>query len=250
MTIPRFLVESGALDDSRVVLTGGELRHVRARRLRPGSAVVISDAVGRQRRGVIATLQRHEAIIEFVDGVEPIRESPLRVTLAQAVLKPAQLDFVVEKATELGVAEIILFTCARTQRPASESRMQRLQRVANSAAKQCQRSAVPHIAGTLTFSDLLCRPTDSLGLFFWEASATVWDSPAIHAPRDLLAVVGPEGGFTPTEAAAACTAGFRQIGLGPRILRAETAAVVALTLCQFFWGDLNNPTLAAALPRP
>lgn len=241
MSLSRFLVSREALSSTRAVLIGPELHHLRVRRLRVGSALVLADGLGHQRRGIVAALNRHQAVIQMTD--EPLihRESKLRLVLAQALLKADKLDLVIEKATELGATELLLFTCARSLGQVTSERRARWNRVARSAAQQCQRSTVPLIAGPVSFAGLLAQHPDALRLFFWEESpagglvAARWNDPKA---RSVVAVVGPEGGFSATEAEAAAAAGFRFVGLAPRILRAETAAVVAVTLCQFLWGDL------------
>lgn len=241
VTIPRFMVITEALTGTSTILTGAELHHLRVRRLRVGSELVVSNGLGRERRGVVVALNRQQAVIQLA-AEEPRRPiSPIRLILAQALLKGDKLDLVIEKTTELGVDELLIFTSDRTVGRASGERQARWNRVARSAAKQCQRSTVPLIAVPLSLDSVLSCHVGARRLFFWEESPLGdWKA----AGRDLvendtvLAVVGPEGGFTTREAERAALAGFRLIGLAPRILRAETAAIVAVTLCQFLWGDM------------
>jgi 16S rRNA (uracil1498-N3)-methyltransferase len=227
----------------RAVLTGAQLQHLRARRLRVGSPVVLADGTGRQRHGVVAAVARHQAVIEMTDEQTPQRESPLRLILAQALLKSDKLDWVIEKATELGVTELIVFTSERTVGRASGDRQARWLRVARSAAEQCQRSQLPRIAGPVTYDQLLAWPGEALRLFFWEEQPR-GNLAAVYRLRPrtsaVLVVIGPEGGFSVHEADQAAAQGFHIAGLAPRILRAETAAIAATTLCQFLWGDLGG----------
>jgi 16S rRNA (uracil1498-N3)-methyltransferase len=249
VAIPRFFVSPEALSSTgTAILTGGELHHLRVRRLRVGSELVLCDGIGRQRRGIVAALDHRRAVIRVTANDLPDRESALRLVLAQALLKADKLDLVIEKATELGVSELLVFTCERSVSRAAADRRPRWNRVARSAAKQCQRSTVPRIEGPMALEDVL-RRTDPLRLFFWEAR-TSGGFPTVEASSvgSVLTVVGPEGGFSVVEAERAAHAGFRIIGLAPRILRAETAAVVAVTLCQFLWGDLAH-TQRQTLPR-
>jgi 16S rRNA (uracil1498-N3)-methyltransferase len=227
----------------RVVLSGAQLQHLRARRLRVGSRVVLADGTGHQRHGVVAAVNRRQAVIHVTDEQPRQRESRLRLTLAQALLKGDKMDWVVEKATELGVTELIVFTSERTVGRVTSDRQSRWTRVARSAAEQCQRSQLPHIAGPIAFDQLLAWPGKALRLFFWEqqppgtlAAIHRWQP---HA-ASVLAVIGPEGGFSVHEAEQAAEMGFRTVGLAPRILRAETAAIATATLCQFLWGDLGQ----------
>jgi len=243
VSVPRFVVDSEALSATRVVLTGPQLHHLRARRLRVGSKLVLADGLGRQRHGVVTAIDRRQAMIRVTEEQPSDRDSSLRLTLAQALLKGDKLDWVIEKATELGVAELVLFTSERTVGRAGVERAARWTRVARGAAQQCQRSTLPLIIGPVPFDQVVDRDGATLRLFFWEQevpgglAAVQRQHPKVSS---VLAVVGPEGGFSAREAAQAAAAGFRLVGLAPRILRAETAAVAAATLCQFLWGDLGE----------
>ena len=243
MSLPRFLVPPESIAGVRAVLTGAQLQHLRARRLRVGSKVVLADGTGQQRHGVVAVVDRHQAVIQVVDDQPLQRESPLRLTLAQALLKSDKLDWVIEKATELGVTELIVFTSERTVGRATIDRQARWNRLARSAAEQCQRSQLPRIAGPVTFDQLLSWPGETLRLLFWEQQSP-GGLAVVHRLQPLassvLAIVGPEGGFSVHEAEHAAAMGFHMVGLAPRILRAETAAIAAATLCQFLWGDLGS----------
>lgn len=243
MTSPRFLVAPEALSGPHAVLTGPQLRHLRARRLRVGSRLVLADGTGRQRDAVVISLDRHQAVIELSWDQSVQRDSALHLTLAQALLKSDKLDWVIEKATELGVTEFVLFTCERTVGRADGDRQARWTRLARSAAQQCQRSRLPSIAGPVSFEQVVARRSEALRLLFWEQHRPggLAEVRRQHPdPSSVLAVVGPEGGFSPVEAQCAAAAGLQLIGLGPRILRAETAAVAAISLCQFLWGDLGR----------
>jgi 16S rRNA (uracil1498-N3)-methyltransferase len=250
MTLPRFVVGAEELRQGVVALRGPEFHHLRVRRVRPGGTVMLCDAEGRQRLGVVVAIDRQAATIALADEVVPSRESPLQLTLAQAVLKGNKLDLVVEKAVELGVTEIVIFTTERSIGPASGNRLERWNRIARSAAKQCQRSSAPRVHGTLPFTGVLRLPQHGAGVVFSEQPAPSATLPGAlpETPRAAVAMVGPEGGFTAMETVQATALGFHRINLGPRILRAETAAIVAVTLCQFLWGDLSarRPSVSGA----
>ena len=243
MTLPRFVVPSAALHGVSCVLTGDTLRHIRARRLRVGSRLVLADGAGTAREGVVAQVDRTQAVVNLRPTVTETRESPLHLVLAQGVLKGDKPDLVVEKATELGVHEIVFFTSERTVGRAAAERQGRWTRIARSAAQQSQRTTLPNIRGPVPLDEVLAYPVRGLRLFFWEGMASsgpIRDREARSEVSDVIVVVGPEGGFTTDEAARAANAGFEVVGLSPRILRAETAALVAVTLAQFLWGDLAS----------
>jgi 16S rRNA (uracil1498-N3)-methyltransferase len=236
---PRFLVSPEVLSGARAVLTGEELHHLRVRRLQTGSQVVLSDGHGHQRMGVLVALERQQAVITLQPDIPPLRESHLRLVLAQAALKADKMDLIIEKATELGVSEIVVFNCERSIGHPSPQRQARWQRIARAAVKQSQRSTAPALVGPTSFEQLLSRP-EPLRLLFREGDLVTNLADVNGAPEAILAVVGPEGGLSAAEVEQASARGFHAVGLGPRTLRAETAAVVAAVLCQFLWGDLNR----------
>lgn len=244
----RFFVQKKNIRDGRAVLIGGECEHMRkVLRLGPGERVILFDDDGCEHEGTIHSYTGGAAEIAIEKSFRPERESPLSITLAQALGKGDKLDLVVEKATELGVAGLVPFVCRRTvpklDRDAAARRGERWRRIALSAAKQSGRTRVPGIHELIDFSALVERPWPAARkLLFWEGEQgrglKEWHE---KNPRldSLLLVVGPEGGFTPEEAALATANGFHSIGLGRRILRTETAAVAAVALAQFLWGDLG-----------
>jgi 16S rRNA (uracil1498-N3)-methyltransferase len=242
VTLPRFLVAPEALAGTHVVLVGKQLRHLHARRLRVGSTLVLSDGMGRECHGTVMAVDRRRAVVH-VTGEQPARrDSPLRLTLAQALLKSDKLDWVIEKTTELGVTELVFFSSERTVGRAASERHARWARVARSAAQQSQRSTLPVIIGPVTFDQVLAPAGHELRLLFWEQQAgdLVGIGQRYQQLSSVLAVIGPEGGFSAHEAERAVDASFQLVGLSPRILRAETAAVAVATLCQFLWGDLGK----------
>jgi 16S rRNA (uracil1498-N3)-methyltransferase len=241
MTLPRFLVSPGTLTGTCITLTGSELHHLRVRRLRVGSQVILGDGKGTQMLGTLVALDRNQALIQLETGEQPCRDSPLRLVLALAALKADKMDWVVEKATELGVSEVQVFTSSRSLAQPSGTRSARWQRIARSAAKQCQRSTVPLVRTAVPFDTLMAERTESMRLLFWERhNGGAVRTPFTHpSASEALIVVGPEGGFAAAEAERAAAHGFQLWSLGPRVLRAETAALAAVTLCQFLWGDLG-----------
>ncbi len=234
-----FLVPAGQLSGPRAVLTGSELHHLRVRRLHIGSAIVLGDGQGRQRHGRIVALDARQAVVDLSPELAPTSESPLRLVLAQAALKADKMDLIVEKATELGVTEIVVYTSERSLGHPSPARQARWQRIARSATKQSQRSVVPAIVASLAFDALLTRSED-LRILFCARGATSSIADVRGAPQSVLAVIGPEGGFGDSEMARAAARGFHMLGLGPRTLRAETASLAAIALCQLLWGDLGH----------
>ena len=239
--LPRFLIERPAAPGDVLPLRPEEAKHARVRRLGVGDVVAVFDGAGRSYLARIESLSREGAAVRIDDALpERTAESPLDLTLAVAALKADRLDWVIEKATELGVAHVQLFTSAYTLARPSADRQSRWRQIALAAAKQCGRSAAPTIAPAIDLGAVLRLPAALRVLFAEDGSGTHLTALAEAAPASLLAIVGAEGGFTTEELAAARAADCRLIDLGPRILRADTAAVAAVALCQARWGDLGG----------
>ena len=248
LIVARFFVSKKNFHGDGATVAGPELEHMRkALRLGPGDRVTLFDDEGWEHEGIIRSFTNGQGEIKIVNSCRPERESSVRITLAQAVGKGDKLDWIVEKATELGVAAIAPFLCKRTvpklDGAAREKRALRWQRIALSAAKQSGRVRVPEILGVMDFFDLVRRPWPcDLKLIFWEKETARGlarlreDTSSVDS---LLIVIGPEGGFTSDEVAEAERSGFQSVRMGKRILRTETAAVAALSLAQFLWGDLG-----------
>jgi 16S rRNA (uracil1498-N3)-methyltransferase len=242
---PRFHVPTAA-PGARVELPEHTAHHAReVLRLRAGVAVRVFDGAGAEFEAVLDEVSRRTVSARVRHHVAARPESPLRLVLAVSPLKGDRMELVVQKATELGVAEIWPVVTLRTDaaaRPALKgSRGERWDRVASGAAEQCGRAVVPHVPPTTTLQGLLARPFDGTRIALLE---TTGHPPLASVPVDptspLLLLVGPAGGFEAAEAEALRTAGFLVASLGPRILRAETAAVAAVSIAQATWGDLRG----------
>ena len=242
MTAPRFLVATAVVAGETRSLDRDTVRHIRALRLRPGDPLVLTDGNGRQASVVLATLSPAEATVEPRPEVPEDNESALDLTLYVALLKRDKLEWVVEKGTEIGVSRFVLVDSERSLRAARATRLDRLDRVARAAVEQCQRRIAPIIEGPLAIETALEAESGSdLRLFFWEeASATRASvTGANQSATSVAAMVGPEGGFARHEAERAATLGWQLLRLGPRVLRAETAAISAAVFAQTLWGDFD-----------
>jgi 16S rRNA (uracil1498-N3)-methyltransferase len=247
----RFVIRPGAIEGDRVRFDADETHHLaRVLRLRPGALVEAADGGGRVFTVRIEALGAREAwgtIVERSGEGTPARESPCAITLAQAILKGERMIWLIQKATELGVARIVPLETARVvgRVPASRltARQQRWERVAREAVKQCGRTVVPSVEVPRPLAAMLAETAaHDAAWLCWEGGGIAVAEVAREAgrPRRLLLLVGPEGGFTAEEVAQAERAGARLVGLGPRILRAESAGLVAIALCQHLFGDLGR----------
>jgi len=232
------------------MLSGDEFHHLRhVLRLKIGDTVTLCDYQNKEYRGTIAWFSASSAEIEITHVLSPVSPQ-MSLTLAQSLLKGQKMDFVVEKATELGVSCIMpvvsTFTVAQLSHERRGERLARWQRIAQSAAKQSG-NPVPQIFPPRPFRALLdAIPPESgkILLYEREQNLTLKTFAQTHPIfSSLYVMVGPEGGFTEEEVARAQQIGFQTVGLGPQILRAETASLAAVVLCRFLWGGVELPPL-------
>lgn len=243
----RFFVPRTNVRDNHATIAGEEYEHLwRVLRLGPGDRVTLFDDAGREHEAIIRSFGDAHCDAEILRSYPAGRESPLEATLALGMTKGEKMDLVVAKSTELGVDAIAPFvstyTVPKLDNRKIEKRAERWQKIALSAAKQCGRARIPEIFPLIHFRELVNQPwDDSLKLLFWEheSQQTLKQIHATHRDvSSIILVIGPEGGFSVEEANLAMARGFKLIMLGQRILRAETAAVTALSLAQFLWGDM------------
>jgi 16S rRNA (uracil1498-N3)-methyltransferase len=243
----RFFVPRKSINHQRATVEGPELDHLRkVLRLGPGDSIIVFDDAGWEHEAVIRSLSAQAAEIDVLRSFQVERESPLQLTLAVGLTKGEKMDFVVEKATELGAQAIVPFVSAYTvpklDQRKIEKRGERWQKIALAAAKQCGRTRIPEIFPLVNFENMVQQTAGPLNLLFWEKEAHQ-TLKQVHATdpdaRSIFLVTGPEGGLSDQEADLARQHGFKAIRLGRRILRAETAAVTAASLVQFLWGDLG-----------
>jgi len=232
----RLFVPSTQAAGGRVRITGSELRHLRTLRLRPGDVLAVFDEQGAEHEVRLERLGGREASGSIVTTTRPAREPLVALVLAPALLKAAKMDLVVEKATEIGAARI---APVRSRYTIGAGHRERWQRIALAAAKQSGRTAVPAVDPPVPLADLVRQPWPGVRLICWEGERSARFSTLPPRAEAAIVVVGPEGGFAKDEVDDARAHGFTVVGLAPRILRAETATLVAATLCLHRWADLG-----------
>jgi len=239
----RFYAPPAAFKEGMVILDADETHHLtRVLRLGKGAKVQVYDGRGRNCAAVVQEVDAGGARLQVLEELAPWGESPLDLTLGIGLAKGEALDLVVRQATEMGVKLILPFISERSEQVTPERasrRHRRWQRLAQESLKSCRRSSVPLIARPVDFAAALSGP-ETLKLLFWEEELGGGLQACLHHPRPeaVRVLIGPEGGFSPREAAQARDAGFEVVSLGPRLLKVPTAALAALTLIQFAWGDL------------
>ena len=247
--IPRFLAPD-LRDDESFSLPTEEAAHAsRVLRLRPGAEVLVFDGRGRQVRARLEQVDRTRVTVRPVALERAATEPAVQLTLAQAVLKTEGMDDVVRDATMMGVSTLLPVVSARStvslETLTNRRSVGRWRRIAVASAKQCGRAVVPEIR--MPLARVMAIPGDmpALRLVLVEPSAevqalgTVAALQAADPPDAALMAIGPEGGWDPAELAWFLGEGFVALTLGPRILRADAAALVSIAVLQFVWGDLS-----------
>jgi 16S rRNA (uracil1498-N3)-methyltransferase len=229
---PRFLADQPLGGDGPAGVSGAELHHLRdLMRLDAGDRITLIDpAGGGEFPGRITSVARNRAIVEIGAPLAPPARIP--IILAIALIKGPRMDFIVEKAVELGAGEIWPIIAARSQMPGvGAERLRRWNRLAVAAAKQSLAPALPLIRPPRGFSELVREPyPDMLAVICVPGAQPLARVLDARPPSRLMLVCGPEGGFDPSELAAAEQAGFIAAGLGRSRLRSETAALAALAV--------------------
>ena len=245
----RFFLPASHIHDSQAVIDGTEFHHLRhVLRLQVGDGILLCDDRGTEYQGTIATLSPTSAEVN-ITHITPATPR-FSLTLAQGLLKGQKMDLVIEKTTELGVSRIVplvsKFTVAQLREGHHQDRLLRWHRVAQSAAKQSG-SPVPQLAPPQSFAEFFHSVPDHIPtLLFYEKEQreTLKHFAETHSTLSaLIIIIGAEGGFAEEEVAQARQAGCHILSLGSQVLRAETASLVAVSLCQFLWGTSRFPPL-------
>ncbi len=241
--MPRFYCPAPIANSGSFDLPADAAHHAsRVLRLRVGDAVQIFDGLGTECHGVIADLTGKRVVLDELKEVAAMRESPLHTVLAQALCSSEKMDWILQKATELGVNEIQPLdterSVAKLSAERAEKRMTHWQQVAIAACEQCGRNTLPIIHPPVDIMVWLAtmRSQPYSRFILLPTGAQSLHTQARPVEKAVL-IIGAEGGFTKAESDNALSCGFTPIRLGARVLRTETAALAGLTALQMQWGD-------------
>jgi len=247
-----FFIEKSEREDSILSITGPDARHIKTvLRMKPGDKIGLFDGKGFEYKAKIIDLSPGRVQVSIIRRFPSITESPLKIIVAQAFLKEKKMDRLVRQLSELGIVKWIPFIAERSvPRPDKKhllARTKRWEKIATEALKPSRRARIMEIGETVSFEEML-----NLGQFcdlkvaFWEDELQPVHNNMLGSGEQIntvFALIGPEGGFTPKEIEKAADRGFITVGLGPRILRSETAAVAACVLLQYLFGDMSQKNL-------
>ena len=240
--MPRFPVRKSQIKNGQAIISGSDYRHiVKVLRLKVGHEIILFDESGTEHSATITEIAKNEVKLAIAESRKVETESSLNIVLLQVVPKGNKMDFIIEKATELGVKTIVPVIADRSQ-IRKTGKIERWRKVAKESSKQCGRTAQPDIYTLKNFREVI-------KLYNHSALRMILDNQCKddikyvitsvpQSPTNITLLVGPEGGFSNAEIRLAKENGFIPTGLGPRTFRTETASIVAITILQYIYGDI------------
>ncbi len=244
--MPRFFVDQSLRSGDVTPLPDDVMRHVQVLRLQTGDALVLFNGEGGEYRAELVEVERRSASVRIGEFSASEAEPPYRLTLAQGVAGGDKMDWLIEKAVELGASSFVPLMTARSVVRLAGERAQRRQAhwqgIVRASCEQCGRNRVPDVAAVRDFTTWLdalppVPATNELRLLLSPRAALDFAALPAEPPSDgITLLIGPEGGLSPDEEAAAIAQGFTAVALGPRVLRTETAGIAVLAALAARWG--------------
>ena len=241
--MPRFYVDFALSPDSVVELPDNVVRHLNVLRVKNTEEIVLFNGNGKAYPALPEVLEKRRASVRILREEATDNESPLNITLVQAVSAAERMDFTLQKSVELGVAEIrpvISERCVvRLSGERAEKRVARWQEIVVSACEQSGRNIVPKVLPLTTYAQALQQLPQETTKLLMSLNRAQKLSDVRPQSGKVVFMVGPEGGWTEKEEQQAFDAGFQSVTLGKRVLRTETASLAAIATMQTLWGDLG-----------
>ena len=239
--MPRFYVDFALSPDSVVELPDNVVRHLNVLRVKNTEEIVLFNGNGKSYPALPEVLEKRRASVRILREETTDNESPLNITLVQAVSAAERMDFTLQKSVELGVAEIrpvISERCVvRLSGERAEKRVARWQEIVVSACEQSGRNIVPKVLPLTTYAQALQQLPQETTKLLMSLNRAQKLSDVQPQSGKVVFMVGPEGGWTEKEEQQAFDAGFQSVTLGKRVLRTETASLAAIAAMQTLWGD-------------
>lgn len=243
--MPRFFVSAHVLQGTTAVLEGEHAAHIKVLRMSPGETLTLCDGCGTEADCIIESIAPGQVQVSVGEIKASSSEPKLKCSIYMGFPKADKFEHVIQKATELGACEIIVFPCARSiSRPDAKSlakKLERWQKIAISAAEQCGRGYIPQVLALSSFDEAVKRACEAeFSALFYENEHTLSLRRAVEEKPFATAALmtGPEGGLTEAEVQTAHASGMSVCSLGPRILRCETAPLCALSAVLYAANEL------------
>jgi 16S rRNA (uracil1498-N3)-methyltransferase len=237
----RFFVPPEAVKGNSITISGKEAHHIiDVMRLKVSDRVVTFDGTGKEYAGIISGISRNLLTVEIAKTRLLSEKMSSKITLLQALTKKEKMDYIVEKATELGVYSMIPVITARTipdwDKEKRQAQADRWRKIAREAAKQCGRADVPAVSEITNFMDAIKKSGSFNACFIAvlsDSTMPLKQAIAGSLPARIAIAIGPEGDFTADESNAAMENGFKAVNLGPRVLKSDTAGLALLSILDY-----------------
>lgn len=251
----RYFIAKEQMHEDSCVLKGQDVHHIlHVMRLGLGDKIICSNGAGRTVLAKLTEVSKERILCQIVEEIETSHELPLQITIAQSLPKGDKLEWILQKGTELGAHRFIPFSSSRTivryDRKKEEKKRERWQRIVKESAEQAHRDYLPRVEPIASWADLLDLKADCKLVAYEGLSHSEQKLPTAFVQalaeltkaeeKDLLVVIGPEGGFEELEIRQLMEAGFKTISLGRRILRTETAALYVLAALSFYYEQMGG----------
>ena len=239
----RFFVQPDCIAHGECIVCGEDVKHIsKVLRLRAGDELIICDSCGSDYVCAIENISPSQVTARILSMSPNTAESPLHITVYQGLPKSDKMDYIVQKCVELGVVSIVPVVTARAvvKLHDEEKKRTRWQKIAAEAAKQCGRGIIPQVGKAQSFAEIIDNlDSDALNILPYENENQhrLKDALCGFAGNKVNIIIGPEGGFDPSETDAALQKGVHVVTLGPRILRTETAPIAAVSAVMYQLGD-------------
>jgi len=240
MRIPRIFTEQALHSGEHIELEESASHHLsKVLRMQAGRELIVFNGKGGEFAATIHEVSKKYVTVSVAAHTADNRESPLELELAIGISRGERFEWVLQKATELGVTKITPLITERTEVKTGGDRqekiMDRWQHILISACEQCQRNLLPTLSAPIQIADWLPNVNSDLRFVLHHRDSKTL--PADQKPQSVTLLIGPEGGLSESEIAQATEKKFNALTLGPRVLRTETAPVAAISLVQYLWGD-------------
>lgn len=248
MSVRRFMINSRAIRDGYASFDGDLYNHmVRVLRLGTGDAVQLADEKGMVHFGTINQVAKEWVAVKITSSTLAAQSDAAapRFTICQALPKGDKIDLILQKGTELGAYDFLLFggrrSVAKVRDDQLVAKLERWNRITAEAARQCERTDIPEVIWCPSAVEAANDSGHELRLILWEGEREHLLKDALSAggkPASVIVAIGPEGGFDPLEVRHFSQHGFQPVSLGSRILRTETASIAILAIMQYIWGEM------------
>lgn len=250
-------IDSIDIENNSIIIAGEDVKHIRnVLRNKPGDMLILSDGIRYDYEVIIETIEKETVYTKIVNKYENKTEPPVNITLLQGIPKADKMEYIIQKCVELGVNTIVPVLTARsvvrlTDPKDVKAKTIRWSRIAQEAAKQCDRGIIPTVTAPVKFDEALELACDSqLKLLPYEEETEGSLRDIFKAFREqncdmeqkpsIVLFIGPEGGFAAEEVERASSKGFNCVTLGPRILRTETAGIAVISVIMYELGDMSK----------